>query len=267
MARRARALLERARVLVKDEAGWAFSTTSAATVIGRWLDVAGTDCYYRDLLDLLKSPFVFHDWPREARQSAVWRLEGYVREENVISGLGNFIKLAEDKRRRRRCGRCSRASGRATQALGRGSRRTIPRWLAALSASLDEIGVRDALAADSAGEQLLELVERLGQDLADDTLQLDFAGWRRWLARQLETATFRDRAIDSPVVFTGLCRDPAAAVRRGADAGLRCRASAGPRPGRHVLQPGRAGGIEAAHLVRARARHGGGACRADRFVR
>ena len=71
VARRARALPERARVLVKDEAGWAFSTTSAATVIGRWLDVAGTDCYYRDLLDLLKSPFVFHDWPREARQSVV----------------------------------------------------------------------------------------------------------------------------------------------------------------------------------------------------
>ncbi len=41
VARRARALLERAQVLVEDEAGWAFSTTSAATVIGRWLDVAG----------------------------------------------------------------------------------------------------------------------------------------------------------------------------------------------------------------------------------
>ena len=40
VARRARALLERAQVLVKDEAGWAFSTTSAATAIGRWLDVA-----------------------------------------------------------------------------------------------------------------------------------------------------------------------------------------------------------------------------------
>src|SRR5687768_6919579 len=95
VARRARALLERARVLVKDEAGWAFSTTSAATVIGRWLDIVGTDCYYRDLLDLMKSPFAFHDWSREGRQSAVWRLEGYVREENVISGLGNFINLAE----------------------------------------------------------------------------------------------------------------------------------------------------------------------------
>lgn len=202
VARRARALLERARVLVKDEAGWAFSTTSAATVIGRWLDVAGTDCYYRDLLDLLKSPFVFHDWPREARQSVVWRLEGYVREESVISGIGNFVKLAEDKQDVEVRQMVVRVR-QGTQALGRG-RRTIPRWFAALSASLDEIGVRDALAADSAGEQLLELMGRLGQDLADDTLHLDFVGWRRWLARQLEAATFRDRAIDSPVVFTGL---------------------------------------------------------------
>ena len=73
VARRARALLERAQVLVRDEAGWTFSTTSAATVIGRWLDVAGGDCYYRDLLDLMKSPFVFHDWAPELRRAAVWR--------------------------------------------------------------------------------------------------------------------------------------------------------------------------------------------------
>jgi ATP-dependent helicase/nuclease subunit B len=202
VARRARALLERARVLVKDEAGWAFSTTSAATVIGRWLDVVGTDCYYRDLLDLMKSPFAFHDWSREGRQSAVWRLEGYVREENVISGLGNFVRLAEQKddpEVRQMLARIRQGA----QALGRGNR-SIPRWLAALSASLDEIGVRNALAADTAGEQLLELIARLGQDLTDDTLNLDFAGWRRWLGRQLEAATFRDRAIDSPVVFTGL---------------------------------------------------------------
>ena len=202
VARRARALLERAQVLVKDEAGWAFSTTSAATAIGRWLDVAGGDCYHRDLLDLMKSPFVFHDWAREARRSAVWRLEGYVREENVISGLANFIELAEDKSDPEVRQMLARIR-QGVSALGRGSR-PIARWLAALSASLDEIGVRDGLAADSAGSQLLELIDRLGRELADDTLDVDLPDWRRWLARQLEAATFRDRAIESPVVFTSL---------------------------------------------------------------
>ena len=201
-ARRARALLERAQVLVKDEAGWAFSTTSAATAIGRWLDVASGDCYHRDLLDLMKSPFVFHDWEREARRGAVWRLEGYVREESVISGLANFIKLAEDRNDpevRQKLARIRQGVG----AIGRGAR-PIARWLADLLASLGEIGVRDGLAADSAGAQLLELVEQLARELAEDRLDVGFADWRRWLARQLEAATYRDRSIDSPVVFTSL---------------------------------------------------------------
>jgi ATP-dependent helicase/nuclease subunit B len=206
VARRARALLERAQVLVKDEAGWAFSTTSAATAIGRWLDVAGGDCYYRDLLDLLKSPFAFHDWPLATRQAAVWRLEGCLREENVVAGLANFIRLAEEKNDgevRQLLARVRAGTG----ALGRGTR-PIARWLSALASSLDHIGVREGLAADGAGQQLLDLLERLGQELAADKLGVSFSEWRRWLARQLETAAFRDPAIESEVVFTSLAATP-----------------------------------------------------------
>ena len=202
VARRARALLERAQVLVKDEAGWAFSTTSAATVVGRWLDVMGGDCYHRDLLDLMKSPFSFHDWGREARHSAVWRLEEYVRKESVVAGISNFIALAEEKNdpevRQMLAG-----IRQGIAVLGRRAR-PIARWLADLDASLGEIGVRDGLAADSAGSQLLELIGRLARELAEDRLDVGFADWRRWLSRQLEAATYRDRGIDSPVVFTGL---------------------------------------------------------------
>ena len=202
VARRARALLERAQVLVKDEAGWAFSTTSAATVIGRWLDVAGGDCYYRDLLDLLKSPFAFHDWPLATRQQAVWRLESYLREENVVAGLAAFIRLAEDKNDVEVRQLLARIRA-GTVALGRGTR-PIARWIGSLMASLDHVGVRAGLEADGAGEQLLDLLDRLAQELAGDRLGVSFSGWRRWLARQLEVASFRDPAIESPVVFTSL---------------------------------------------------------------
>ena len=225
VARRARALLERAQVLVKDEVGWAFSTTSAATAIGRWLDVAGGDCYYRDLLDFMKSPFAFHDWPREARREVVWRLEGYVREASVVSGLGQFIQLAEEKKdaqARQMLARIRQGAG----TLGRG-KRTLARWLAALGASLEEIGVRDGLADDSAGAQLLELLEGLGRDLAGEGLTVSFSDWRRWLARQLEAATFRDSGIDSPVIFTSL----AATRLRSFDAVLILGADAAHLPG------------------------------------
>ncbi len=206
VARRARALLERAQVLVKDEAGWAFSTTSAATAIGRWLDVAGGDCYYRDLLDLLKSPFAFHDWPVATRQAAVWRLEGYVREESVVAGLASFIRLAEEHNDPEARQMLARIRG-GVGALGRGTR-PISRWLTSLMASLDQIGVREGLAADGAGQQLLDLLDRLGQELAGDRLGVSFSEWRRWLARQLEAAAFRDPTIESEVVFTSLAATP-----------------------------------------------------------
>lgn len=208
-ARRARALLERAQVLVRDESGWAFSTTSAATVIGRWLDVAANDAHYRDLLDLLKSPFVFHDWPRDARQHTVWQLERQVRDANLMAGLPAYIALAEAQQHpeaRQLLLRVQRGLG----VLGRG-RRTLLRWLQALRDSLDEIGVIAGLAADQAGTQLLELLAQLEDDLADNPLVVDFSEWRRWLSRELETATFSDRSISSPVVFTGLA---AARLRR-----------------------------------------------------
>lgn len=220
VARRARALLERAGVMVRDEAGWAFSTTSAATAIGRWLDVASSDCYYRDLLDLLKSPFAFHDWPRETRQRAVLRLERYVRDASVISGLQRFVALAEeqgDVEVRQILVRVKRGIA----ALGRG-RRPLLQWLEVLNASLTEIGVRDGLMADAAGEQLLELFSRLAADLASSRLAVDFADWRRWLARELESAAFIDRTIESPVVFAGLSatrlREFDAVLMLGADA-------------------------------------------------
>jgi ATP-dependent helicase/nuclease subunit B len=202
VARRARALLERAQVLVKDEAGWAFSTTSAATAIGRLLDVAGNDCYHRDLLDLMKSPFAFHDWGHEARRAVVWRLEGYVREAGIVAGLDNFIRLAEEKNDHEVRQMLARVQ-RGLNALGQG-RRSIARWLESLHAALTEIGVAEGLAADSAGAQLLELLDGLRRELAEDRLAVSAAEWRRWLARALEGATFRERSIESPVVFTHL---------------------------------------------------------------
>jgi len=202
VARRARALLERAQVLVQDEAGWAFSTTSAATVVSRLLDVVAGDGYHRDLLDLMKSPFMFHDLPRDPRRAAVARFEQLVRKHGVISGFGAFFDLADragDAEVRALLERVVTAS----RAFGRG-RATLVRWLAALREALAALGVVAGFEADAAGGQLLELLDALECELAGDALAVPFADWRRWLARKLENATFRDRAIDSPVVFTNL---------------------------------------------------------------
>jgi ATP-dependent helicase/nuclease subunit B len=222
-ARRARALLERAGVLVEDEAGWALSTVSAATVIGRWLDVASGGAHHADLFDLLKSPFAFHDWPAHERAAVVQRFEQHVRQANIAAGLDNFIALAE---------RHGDAPARQMLVcLQRGARllerrrATIAQWLGLLEQSLTEIGVcgdAGGLQHDAAGEQLLDLLARLQIELAGDTLAIPFAEWRRWLARAFESATFRDRSLDSPVVFTFLAATPLrefdAVIIAGADA-------------------------------------------------
>ena len=201
-ARRARAMLERAGVLVSDEAGWAMSTTSAATVLARWLDAVSGQFHHRDLLDLLKSPFVFADWSRDARRAAVWRLERTIRDANVVAGLERYIALADEAGDAEV--RQMLATLRTAAAPLQRRRAGLARWLTLLLDSLATLGVVEAWRADAAGAQLLDLLEQLQEELRGENLQLTYGEWRQWLGAQLDNAAFRDRSVTSPAVFTYL---------------------------------------------------------------
>ncbi len=222
VARRLRALLERAEVLVQDETGWALSTVAAATVIMRFLDCLGSDFHHRDLVDLLKSPFLFADWSADARRSAAYRLERMIRREGLISGLRN---LAEAAARQDDAGR----AGAALERLQAAALRMFPRrhatvgaWLQRLHEALDALGIVPGLAQDAAGQQLLDLLARLARELGDSGPRIDLGEWRRWLDGELERATFRDRDVASPVLFTHLAatalREFDAVILLGCDA-------------------------------------------------
>lgn len=222
VARRLRALLERAQVLVQDETGWTLSTVAAATVVMRFLDCLANDFYHRDLLDLLKSPFVFSDWGADARKSAAYGLERMTRRDSVIAGLSSFLEAT----------RSDPEVGYAVTALERLQdaalcmfpRRdaTVSTWLKRLHDALGLLGVPGGLGEDAAGLQLLELLERLQQELGEGGPQVGFLEWRRWLDSQLERETFRDRDVSSPVVFTHLAatalREFDGAILLGCDA-------------------------------------------------
>ncbi len=80
------------------------------------------------------------------------------------------------------------------------------------------------MAADAAGKAVLDLLNDLSAALAArDAPRYAVSEWRAWLAAELEGATFRDSAIDSPVVLTtlqgALLRDFEAVLLVGADAG------------------------------------------------
>ncbi len=200
-ARRMRALLERAEVLVADETGWTFDTLSVSTVLDRWLTALQSDFYHHDLLDLLKSPFIFADTTAADRKAAVYQLEQLLRKQGVVAGLEKFIALAEHETV------LHQPLARLRQAamlLEQSKKRTLAEWLEALRASLRVLGIDIGLQQDDAGAQLLRALEAWQQELAADAGRYRFAEWRRWLAQQLGAQTYRDSGIDSPVHFTHL---------------------------------------------------------------
>jgi len=203
VARRARALLERSRVMTDDETGWIFSTTSASTVVMRWLDAVSSDFYFKDLLDLVKSPYIFPDWVH--RREAVYELERAVRSHSVIAGLeacraamksggGEFVHGTELVDR----------VADAARLLPRDRRRSLREWLSLLFGSLGALGVEDGLRSDPAGLQLVDYLQRLERELGSSVERFSFGEWRSWLDRQLERAEFRDNGVSSPVIFTQL---------------------------------------------------------------
>ena len=220
-ARRVRARLERDAILLADESGWTLSTTSASTILMRLLDTFSDGFYHRDVLDLAKSPFFAADWPPSRRKRAVHRLEAWVRQRNVSGGLGRLQALAAREAPGGDEEAIIRRLERARIRLKSG-RRTLAQWTDRLLLCLEDLGATPGLAADAAGRQLLDLLALRAQELADHREPLSLAEWRRWLNAELEAATFRDAAIDSPVVLVSLAgtrlRQFEAVVLVGADA-------------------------------------------------
>lgn len=201
VARRARALLERAQVQVRDETGWTMATLSVSTVLMRWLEVVQGDFYYQDVLDLLKSPFLFADAIPAERKQAAFLFEQLVRKHGVVAKLEHYIELAE--REQRELVQPLVRLRQAMQALPK-KHAPLAEWLHALGDSLQILGVSQGWGQDAAGQQLLGLLAQWMEELDGDGTRCSFAEWRRWLAQQLDLNTFRDTGVESPVLFTHL---------------------------------------------------------------
>ena len=198
-ARRVRALLERLDVLVADETGWTLSTTAAAAVIDRWLQCVMGDFPHVELLDLLKSPFLLGDLA--ARQDQVLQLELALRRQGVARGMADIQRLA-----RARFGALPPWLAALFDARQGFEQRRAPLavWLARLIDSLAKLDAIAPLKADAAGARVLETLDALRRDLADDGEKYGFSEWRRWLNLALESASFVDASVASPIVLTSL---------------------------------------------------------------
>ncbi len=219
LARRVRALLERSGVHLQDAAGWALSTTRAATLVERWLECIEQDFDYLALLDLLKSPFIFPEYDRTTLHYAVYRLEqDIMRHENISSHLANYRNAITSRQHRlpgwfeenQDAGILNEVLHKLETAaepllqLNQQKNFTPPRFIQAIANSFDILGLTESLAGDAAGIEIINLLETLTID--SDLVQLEF-NWseaRAWLALQLERSRFMPPTSSTQVQLIGL---------------------------------------------------------------
>jgi len=206
-ARRARALLERAQVRVRDETGWRLSTTSAAAAVMRWFDLVADDLYWRDLLDWLKSPFTLVDRVHKANDIAL--IERAIRTSSTLQGARAMRRALADLAERD-TGVASRGADEtlaliAAQAqLAQRGEATLVAHARALVAALAALGMRAGLAADPVGTVVLREIDALEAELSGVTGRASLAEFRALLAERFEEVSFIDRRVDSPVVMMSL---------------------------------------------------------------
>jgi len=216
LARRVRALLERAGVALQDAAGWALSTTSAAATLERWLQCVEEDFPYQAMLDLLKSPFVFAGAERAARLNDVYRLEqGIVLQGNIGRGLDRYRRQLRE-RQYLLPPEMAPELERVAELLNRLEHAATPlrllsahpqrpdRLLSALHETLQRLGLADNLAQDAAGTRLLQELEAMAAAVTADTAPLAWREFRAWLGRTLERHNFRPPVSGGRVQLMGL---------------------------------------------------------------
>jgi ATP-dependent helicase/nuclease subunit B len=217
LARRVRALLERAGIVLQDAAGWALSTTSAAAVLERWLQTVEEEFAHQPLLDLLKSPFLWPAGEREARLASVYRFEqGIVLKENVARDLARYRSHLRYRQQRLTAELAAdyepiyslldhlETAAAPLRPLLDGRTHAPAALLAALRDSLERLGLQHSLAEDDAGRRLLEELQQMQAAVGDSGLRMSWLEFRAWLGRTLERYNFQPPAQTGQVQLLGL---------------------------------------------------------------
>ncbi len=198
VARRIRALLQRAQVMVADETGWKLSTTRAAAALAAWFDVVASRAESTVLLDFLKSPFLVSAAQSDEQADLVMTIELALRRANVAGGWRAVVAAVPAGPARTWLQQLADHAG-----AFRG-RRTIGQWLAQTDAALAALGIAAAWTDDEAGAQMLVMLAAIGSDCATLAQDFSFAEWRAYVGMQMEAASFMAPMSDRRVVMLPL---------------------------------------------------------------
>jgi len=213
LARRVRALLDRAGIGLEDTGGWALSTTSAAAALERWLETVEEDFAHQPLLDVLKSPFIFPDDDRDQLTNSVYRLEqDIIQRENIASGIQRYRKQIHLRLQRLKTSWTEEMASQLQQLLNRleqaadplhaclGATRSRPvTLLQKLRESLDAVGIWASFENDPAGQRILQEWQLLFDAAEHSVIDMSWLEFRAWLGSALERHDFVPLTSDSPV--------------------------------------------------------------------
>lgn len=217
LARRVRALLERADVPLQDLAGWALSTTRAGAVLERWLECIEEDFSHLPLLDLLKSPFIFSNLDSKQVKHATYRLEhDIIRHENVARNLQRYKKTIAVRAHKLQWSseiseilftilESFETANEVLKPFLNGSHDAVE-YINALSLSLELLSMSNLLKEDAAGVRIIEMLDTLKHSATQYNLKFNWSDFRTWLGRSLEQFVFTPEKSSSPVTLMGLAQ-------------------------------------------------------------
>lgn len=242
VARRARALLERAQETLDDRSGWALDTTVAATAVVEMSDLIGGRATTQSFLQWIQSPFVVQaiasrwQWPESWQEHLDGRLRefGRVTEislQDIARSVDSHSPQAEFWN-----GLLAIAGPQSSK-----SRRPIFDWAQELVRALRFTGLEQSLLDDPAGVMVMGALEKLHAESATASAHPEGVSgglWRALLARLLSEERFAEAPSSAPVrictLSSLLWQLPQALVVIGADVG---RLPA--RPVAQFFEPGR----------------------------
>jgi ATP-dependent helicase/nuclease subunit B len=201
VARRVRALLERAQVVVSDETGWKLSTTRAAAVLHAWLALAASGGEVATLLDFLKSPFLFDDDQHAAEQRA--EIEQALLGGGITAGWSLMVTAVASFPQA-----SSLIEAIAREAQRCSGRKTLTEWVDATLGAFDALGMKDGMSAgiaeDVAGAQVIALLDQIRLEGEQLEARFSLAEWRALVDLQMEQTVFVAPRMDQRVMMVPL---------------------------------------------------------------
>lgn len=211
LARRLRALLERADIHLQDSAGWALATTRAAASIESLLLCIEEDFDKDALLDLLKSGLLYPQQDQDELKKLIYRLEhDIIHNEQITNNLARY-KQAIINRQQRLEEIWSFNPAKIIDYLDALNEQTLPlqklyrktagvqQFVVGLLAVLENLGISDNLQEDPAGQAILKLLDEMSLASGQQSIQVNWSQFRSWLSRNFESRYFQPATSNTSV--------------------------------------------------------------------